>query len=256
MKKKKLLPKISIITVVLNNEKQIKRCIKSVINQNYPKKKIEHIIIDGGSIDSTIHIIKKFKNNITYWHSRKDKGLYDAMNQGIRKSSGDIIGILNSDDYYTRNALRIVSKYFLKNEIDYLFGSVKKKRIYHNFFPERLWYTFNIYPSHSASFFIKKKVQKKIGFYNTKFKYSSDRDLIYRLIKNTKLKGFATKKNELLGIFNMTGLSSKVNFFYKLSEEIKIRLSNKESFIKVFSIMTVFIIYHFTKKIQNGVFGK
>ena len=80
--------------------------------------------------------------------------------------------------------------------------------------------------------------------------------MIYRLIKNTKLKGFATKKNELLGIFNMTGLSSKVNFFYKLSEEIKIRLSNKESFIKVFSIMTVFIIYHFTKKIQNGVFGK
>ncbi len=256
MKKKNLLPKISVITVVLNNDKQIQRCIKSVINQNYPKKKIEYIIIDGGSTDNTVSIIKKFRKKITFWHSKKDKGLFDAMNQGIKKSSGDIIGILNSDDYYNKNALKIVSKYFLIKKIDYLFGSVKKNRIYHNFFPDRLWYTFNIFPSHSVSFFITKKAQKKVGFYNTKFKYSSDRDLIYRLIKIKNLKAFATKKNEVLGIFNMTGLSSRVSFYKKIIEEIKIRLSNKESFIQTFGIMVIFIIYHFVQKILKGILKK
>ena len=138
MKKKIAIPKISIITVVLNNDRQIKRCIKSVINQNYPKKKIEYIIIDGGSTDTTVSIIKKFQNKLAYWHSKRDMGLYDAMNKGIKKSSGDIIGILNSDDYYNKNALKVVSRYFLKNKIDFLFGSVKKKRIYHNFFPHKI----------------------------------------------------------------------------------------------------------------------
>ena len=79
------------------------------------------------------------------------------MNIGIKKTSGDIIGILNADDYFYKNALKIVSKYFVKNKIDFLFGSVLKKRIYHNFKPEKILYTFNFYPSHSVSFFIKRK---------------------------------------------------------------------------------------------------
>ena len=256
MKKKNILPKISIITVVLNNEKQITRCIKSIINQNYPKKNIEHIVIDGKSVDKTVSIIKRYQKKIYYWQSKKDLGLYDAMNIGIKKSTGDIIGILNSDDYFNKNAFKIVSKYFLKNKIDFLFGSVKKKRIYHNFFPERLWYTFNIFPSHSVSFFIKKYAQKKIGYYNIKFKYSSDRDLIYRLIKDKTFKGMATKKKEVLGIFNMSGLSSRVTFNEKILEEIKIRQSNKEKFVQTFGIMIIFLFYQFLKKIQKMIFVK
>ena len=127
------LPKISIVTVVLNQDKKIERSIKSVLNQNYPKNKIELIVIDGGSKDKTLTKIKKYKKQIKYWHSKKDKGLWDAMNIGIKKTSGDIIGILNADDYFYKNALKIVSKYFVKNKIDFLFGSVLKKRIYHNF---------------------------------------------------------------------------------------------------------------------------
>lgn len=254
MKKKNVLPKISIITVVLNNEKYIKRCIKSVINQNYSKNKIEYIVIDGGSTDKTTSIIKKFQNKIAYWHSKKDMGLYDAMNVGIKKSTGDIIGILNSDDFYNKNALKIVSSYFVKNKIDFLFGSVKKRRIYHNFFPERLWYTFNVFPSHSVSFFIKQNSQKKIGLYNTNFRYSSDRDLIYRLIKNKNFTGMATKKNEVLGTFNMSGLSSRVTFYEKIVEEVRIRLANKEKIIQTFGVMIVFLSYHLLKKIQKKVF--
>ena len=101
---------ISIITVVLNAEKTIERTIKSIINQSYNKYEI--IIIDGGSTDGTIDIIKKYKKKISYWISKKDQGIYHAMNKGIKKSSGNIIGILNSDDYYLKNALRTVNNYF------------------------------------------------------------------------------------------------------------------------------------------------
>ena len=68
-------------------------------------KKIEHIVIDGGSKDKTLQVIKKYKNDLAYWHTKEDKGIYDAMNAGIKKSKGEIIGILNSDDYFNKNAL-------------------------------------------------------------------------------------------------------------------------------------------------------
>jgi glycosyltransferase involved in cell wall biosynthesis len=244
------LPKISIITVVLNGEKTINKCIRSVIHQSYPSHKIEHIIIDGASTDKTVLIIKKYQKKIKYWHSKKDAGLYDAMNIGLRKCTGNIIGILNSDDFFNKNALKVVSKYFINHKIDFLFGSVIKNRVYHNFFPNKLWYTFNIYPSHSVGFFITNKAQKKIGNYNTKFKYSADRDLIYRLIKKYRLRGLATKKREVLGTFNLKGLSSKLSFTEKTLEEIRIRLSNKQNMIQIISVTIVFLIYYFFKSFQ------
>jgi glycosyltransferase involved in cell wall biosynthesis len=245
------LPKISIITVVLNNEKTINKCIKSVINQSYPSHKIEHIIIDGGSTDKTVLIIKKYQKKISYWHTKKDAGLYDAMNIGLRKCTGNIIGILNSDDFFNKNALKTVSKYFRNHQIDFLFGSVMKNRVYHNFFPNRLWYTFNIYPSHSVGFFITNKAQKKIGNYNTKFKYSADRDLIYRLIKKHRLKGLPTKKKDVLGTFSLKGLSSRLSFAEKTLEEIRIRMSNKQNMIQIISITIVFLVYYFFKLFQT-----
>lgn len=245
----KKYPKISIITVCLNSEKTINKCLESVIGQNYPKKKIEYIVIDGGSNDKTINIIKKKSNKIKYFHSRKDKGIYDAINMGLKKCTGDFIGILNSDDYFFKNTFKIVSTYFNKFNVDYLFGSVIKNRVYHNFLPSKLWYTFNFYPSHSVSFFISKKAQKKIGKYNLKFKYSADRDLFYRLIKNSKYKGMATKRNEVFGKFSMYGISSKVSFFQKNLEEIKIRLFNNENFLKVIFIFFLYLNYFFYKKI-------
>ena len=242
-------PKISIITVCLNSEKTILRCIDSVLQQNYPKNKIEYIIIDGGSKDKTLKYIKKKIHKIKYFESKKDNGIYDAMNKGLKKCKGEVIGILNSDDFFYKNTFKIVAKYFYQLKIDYLFGSVLKKRIYHNFFPQRLWYTFNIYPSHSVSFFIKRKVQKKIGKYNIKFFYSADRDLIYRLIQNKKFIGTSTKKNEIFGKFDMHGISSKVSFFQKNIEEIRIRLSNNENFFKVFLLLFIYLFYSLIKKI-------
>tara|TARA_B100000900_G_C20598988_1_gene724685 strand:+ start:2899 stop:3378 length:480 start_codon:yes stop_codon:yes gene_type:complete len=156
-KKKKFL--FSIITVVLNNKKTIKRCIQSVLSQKF--KNFEYIIIDGGSKDGTLEIIKEYKNKgINKIISKKDKSMWSAMNKGIKISNGEIICMLNSDDYFTENALAIVAKYFRKYDLDYFFGAVKKRKVFHNFNPEFINYKFNCYPSHSISFFVKKKYTK------------------------------------------------------------------------------------------------
>ncbi len=236
--------KISIITVCLNSSKTLQNCINSVRTQNYPKSKIEHIIIDGSSEDGTLEIIKKNKRYLSYWESKKDRGIYHAINKGIRKSTGEIIGILNSDDFYYKETFKIVNKYFKKKEIDFLFGSVHHKNLYHGFYPQKYWYKFNIYPAHSVGFFIKKKIQNEIGFYSTKFQYSSDRDLIFRLIKYG-YKGIATKKKEVFGRFDPNGISSKLSFYVSLFEEIKIRFSNKQNILFLFILIVVKILYKF-----------
>ena len=98
---KKVLPKISVITVVLNNKNTIEETINSVLNQKYPN--LEYIIIDGGSTDGTLEIINKYKAQIYYFKSEKDLGIYDAFNKGLKIASGDLIGFINSDDIYTEN---------------------------------------------------------------------------------------------------------------------------------------------------------
>ena len=132
-------PLITIITVVKNDEKKIEKTILSVLNQEY--KNIEHIVIDGKSSDGTIAIIKKYKNKLIFF-SNKDKNLWQAMNRGIKKSSGSIIGILNSGDVFYPKALTIVSKYFNDYKIDFLFGAVKKNKVFHLYEPEKIFYRF------------------------------------------------------------------------------------------------------------------
>ena len=94
-------PLISIITVVYNGEKYLEETILSVINQTYDN--VEYIIIDGGSTDGTIDIIKKYNDNIDYWVSEKDRNMYDGINKGLKIASGDIVASLNSDDFYADN---------------------------------------------------------------------------------------------------------------------------------------------------------
>jgi glycosyltransferase involved in cell wall biosynthesis len=99
------LPTISIITVCRNSEKYLEQCIQSVVSQTY--RDIEYIVIDGGSNDRTLDIIKKYKNKITRWISEPDNGIYDAMNKGNELANGDYILFLNSDDYlYSKNSVR------------------------------------------------------------------------------------------------------------------------------------------------------
>ena len=124
-KELKSKPLISIITVVKNNDKYLNETFKSVFAQKF--KNFEYIVIDGKSSDKTLSIIKKNENKINYWISAKDKGLYDAFNKGMALSKGKYIGIINSDDIYTKNAFQIINKYIQKYPTkDFIFGSVRK----------------------------------------------------------------------------------------------------------------------------------
>ena len=106
-------PKITIVTPSYNQGQYIEQTIRSVILQNYPN--LEYIVIDGGSTDNTIEILKKYDQFITYWVSEPDKGQSDAINKGITRATGDVFNWLNSDDYYSPNALLTVSELFMKN---------------------------------------------------------------------------------------------------------------------------------------------
>ena len=108
--------KITIITPVKNDEKNIEKTIKSVLDQSY--KNFEYIVVDGKSNDGTLKIIKKFRNKLKYF-SKKDKNLWDAINYGIKKSSGEVICILNSNDFFYKNALKIANRYFNDLKLDY-----------------------------------------------------------------------------------------------------------------------------------------
>ena len=114
--------KVSVITVVYNSVDTIEQTIQSVLNQTY--KNIEYIIIDGLSTDGTQKIIEQYLDCIAYFISEKDNGIYDAMNKGIRKASGDIIGIINSDDWYAEDAVENIVDCFKQNDVGLVYGNI------------------------------------------------------------------------------------------------------------------------------------
>lgn len=234
----------SIITVVLNAKSDLEKTIKSLEDQSF--KNFEFIVVDGGSTDGTVELIKKNSHIIDYWVSEKDKGIYDAMNKGLKISSGKYIGMLNAGDQYTPNALQIINKYLTSRNFDFIFGTVKKKVLKYGFRKSRIFWNFDFATSHSSGFFINKQSQNILGEYNLKYKISSDYDLFYRMIVTKKMKGCSTDKNELIGIFKSgTSYSSKFSFIDHLMEETKIRLDNKQN---RFFVLMVFLRHFYKNK--------
>jgi len=238
--------KISVVTVTKNSEKFLEENLQSLKNQTY--RNFEHIIIDGKSTDKTIEIIKKYSDQINFWKSEIDSSLYEAMNKGIDKSTGDIIGILNSDDVYYPQALSIVNDYFSNYpDIDFLFGSVEKHKLMHGFNPKKIKWTFGFYTTHSIGFFIRKSSQLKLGLYDTQYKYSADYDLFYRMIVKENFKGISTKKNEILGKFRKGGLSSRIRYIDFLRENNRIRINNGQNKFIVYIIFLLRLIRNFKR---------
>ena len=250
-RKKKV--KFSIITVVKNDKNKISNTIKSIIKQTY--KDFEYLIIDGKSSDQTLKKILKFKKKIDLLISEKDNGIYFAMNKAIKLSRGEIIVFVNSGDLLKKNSLKIINNIFSKNSnIQYVFGTVKrhytKKTILkYGVNLNRLKYNFDFATAHSTGFFLKKKMFDKFGLFNTKYMCSADYDLYYRLILKNKIVGTATKKNELIGVVQKGGFSSKIGFLEHLREETAIRFYNGQNFFIILLILTNALIKQLIKSI-------
>ena len=185
IEKKSILnkPLVSVVTVVLNGEKYLEQTIQSVLSQSYDN--IEYIIIDGQSNDKTLEIIKKHESKIDYWLSEKDGGIYYAMNKGIAHANGDIIGILNADDFYSPDTILNVVNAFLKTNADVFHGDIilldndKKTRMQPDI--HKMMQQPSVF---HPTCFVKKQVYSKIGGFNTDYKISADYDFLLRCIKS------------------------------------------------------------------------
>lgn len=197
--------KISIITTTYNSANTIKDTIESVQQQTYTN--YELIIIDGKSKDKTIDIIKQYLcpfNGRLKWISEKDQGIYDAMNKGIELATGDVIGILNSDDFFTSNdVLNTIAETFNKYKIDAIYGDIhfvnnnnlkKCVRYYSSKIFKPSLMRFGLMPAH-PSFYIKRNKIKDIGFYDTSFKIAADFEFLLRALCIQKISTKYIKKD-------------------------------------------------------------
>ncbi|EHQ27721.1 glycosyltransferase family 2 protein [Mucilaginibacter paludis] len=186
--------KISVITVAYNSERFISTCIQSVLNQSY--NNIEYIIIDGASSDNTLNIIKKY-DRITHWVSEPDRGIYDAINKGIRLATGDLIGILNSDDFFADDdVLNRIAAQFANNDLEAVYSDIcfvtsddllKPTRYYSSKQFKPWMFRYGFQPAH-PTFYVKREVFKKYGMYRIDWKISGDFELLMRLLLINKIK--------------------------------------------------------------------
>lgn len=199
--------KISIITVVYNGAKTIEQTVTSVLGQTY--KNIEYIIIDGQSTDGTIDIIEKYKDKISYFISEQDRGIYDAMNKGIAVATGEVIGLLNADDWYDNNAVEYVMRCFRENETDIVYGQVCRVETDETISTTKkvgllddLWYFMSIW--HPAVF-VKRNVYQRIGGFSTDYEIAGDYEFVLRCYCN-RMK--FTYLDRMLTYFRSAGISN------------------------------------------------
>lgn len=193
------MKKVSIITVCYNSEKYIEQTIQSVVNQTYPN--IEYIVVDGLSIDRTPEIIDKYRDKISLYISGKDKNMYDAINKGMRASTGDYIAILNSDDYYwdhsvVERIMKCINEDNAQHELyvmdDYKYyepsGHTKKQRMFAASYMELLCSRKLTFTGH-PTVYISRKCYQTIGEYDCdRFRAAADYDYLLRAFKLFKAK--------------------------------------------------------------------
>jgi glycosyltransferase involved in cell wall biosynthesis len=182
-----MVPKISIITPSYNQGQYIEQTIQSIVSQNYPN--LEYIIIDGGSTDNTVEIIKKYEKYIAYWVSEPDKGQSDAINKGIARATGDVFNWINSDDYLAPGALELVCNYFTDKKVDVLCtptqlfneqGNIRVNSYTRANTP--LYELLNSTGLNQQGMYWRMDKIKKLNGVNTSFKYSMDLDLWKRFL--------------------------------------------------------------------------
>lgn len=220
-------PKISVVTISYNIVTSIEKTILSVINQTYPN--IEYIIIDGGSTDGTLDIIKKYSDKINYWISEPDKGIYDAMNKGIHIATGEWINFMNAGDiFYDNNVINETFSLIDENSFDIIYGDLVidspfglywKRADDLNNISKRMVF------GHQASF-INSKYHKS-NEYDITFKSSGDYNFFYKAyFNNAKFKYIPIK----VAIFDGKSGMSKDNFYIANLEDL--RIYGKDKYLK------------------------
>lgn len=240
--------KISLITITFNSEKTLQDTIDSVSKQKYSN--IEYIIIDGNSTDNTIKIIKSNLNVISKWISEPDDGIYDAMNKGIKMATGDVIGILNSDDtFHSDESLMKIAGAFIENDPDCTFGNLNylntngvvtrkwRSKSYEQGIFEKSWT-----PAH-PTFYCKRIIYEKFGLYKTDYEIAADVELMFRLLEVNKIKSYFIDEvliDMLEGGVSNSGLSSTFTIIKEMrrafsENELKLPIL-KYTFFKVLKL--------------------
>jgi glycosyltransferase len=242
--------KISIITIVYNRELVIADCIRSVLSQTY--EDIEYLVIDGKSTDGTCEIIESFSNEIDYYVSEKDEGIFDALNKGVKNATGDVIGILNSDDlFYSSRSIENIAAAFQTSQADLVyakglfvdkFNLEKVRRIYPSKDFEKWFLDFGWIPLHTT-IFVKRKLFSSYGYYNSGYTIASDYEISLRWFQNDDIKKFYL--NKWVVKMRLGGLSTSAKLQIKKSRE-DLRIMKKYSLRGIFTLF-----FKITRKVPH-----
>ena len=193
--------KVSIITATYNSSQFIEDCIQSVVMQSHAD--IEHIIVDGDSSDDTIKIVRKYSNNISKFISEKDNGMYDAINKGMKMATGDIIGILNSDDMLaSADVISNIVKIFSTQNVDCTYGDLayvdqndtnKMLRFWKGVSYNRLRFMYGWMPAH-PTFYIRREIIDELGGYESHYITAADYEFMARLLYHFRISSYYIPK--------------------------------------------------------------
>ncbi|MBE0471779.1 MAG: glycosyltransferase [Methyloprofundus sp.] len=230
-------PLISVITVVFNGEQYLEQTINSVIGQTYDN--VEYIIIDGGSTDGTLDIIRRYEGAIDYWVSEGDEGIYDAMNKGISVAQGRWLFFLGADDYVCSNEIFSLISSDIKSEVMLFYGNIKYSS--GNFFNSSIGFKTNFINTchHQSSFY--NSYLFRFFRYNTEYKIVSDYELNY-FIFNKKIK--KQKVNEIIAICSDKGISHLGDTINDYFDMFKIRSNYISAALNIFFLFVGMINFY------------
>ena len=254
-------PRVSVIMACLNSQKHIERVMASLLAQTYGN--IEHIVIDGGSADDTLKILDKYKHKIAYLSSEPDQGIYDAMNKGIRHSTGGILYFLNTDDrLYDKDVIKDVVDFFSRKETDFVYGDIV------NFHPGTFASSIGRYPKfvtkrhflkntigHPATFF-KRRCFDAAGLYDIRYKIVSDYEWYLRGLYKHNLR--CVHIDRIISVFQCSGASMTQANLGRIASERKAaqELYFKPSEIRIGKFVNFFFYLDFIRVAARFILGR